>query len=114
MSTLILRHLTGSRANRVDEIPGDTPVTIRFGRDPSLEIDYDPDVDDLVSRHHAELICDPAEVQRYVLVDLRSSNGTFVNGQRVIEPMDLTVGDRVQLGKNGPEFVFDLEPRGAP
>lgn len=47
-----------------------------------------------VSRHHAEL--ERAE-NSYLLVDLNSSNGTFVNGRRV-ERHRLATGDQVQMG----------------
>ncbi len=35
---------------------------------------------------------------RYVLADEKATNGTFVNGVRVTEPVALSDGDRVQLG----------------
>jgi hypothetical protein len=50
--------------------------------------------DDTVSRRHAEL---RAEDGRWLLRDLGSSNGTWVNGRRVIEA-EVRPGDLVQLG----------------
>ena len=50
--------------------------------------------DDTVSRRHAEL---HAEEGRWLLRDLGSSNGTWVNGRRVIEA-EVRPGDLVQLG----------------
>lgn len=47
-----------------------------------------------VSRRHAELV--PHE-RTFVLNDLSSSNGTFVNGRR-IETCELNSGDQVQMG----------------
>jgi diguanylate cyclase (GGDEF)-like protein len=35
---------------------------------------------------------------RYVLADENATNGTFVNGARVVDPIPLSDGDRVQLG----------------
>ena len=50
--------------------------------------------DQEVSRHHAEL---RQSEQGYLLVDLQSSNGTFVNGRRV-DQRTLATGDRLELG----------------
>ena len=66
--------------------------TMRIGRDSRCEIHFD---DTETSRKHAEI-----EVvgDSYVLTDLKSSNGTIVNGQ-TIETKILLDGDRVQIGK---------------
>ena len=50
--------------------------------------------DDTVSRRHAELRFDDG---RWMLRDLGSSNGTWVNGRRVLEA-EVAPGDEVQLG----------------
>lgn len=50
--------------------------------------------DDLISRHHAVLIRVNGE---FLLRDLNSANGTFLNGQPVKES-HLKVGDRIRLG----------------
>lgn len=47
-----------------------------------------------VSRHHARLRW---EAGQYVLEDLGSKNGVFVNGQRVVKPRPLHDGDQIQL-----------------
>jgi DNA-binding response OmpR family regulator len=47
-----------------------------------------------VSRHHAEV---RREGTRYVLHDLGSKNGLFLNGKPVVEPQPLENGDRIQL-----------------
>ncbi len=57
--------------------------------------DNDVIVDDRwVSRHHARI---RREGERYVLEDLDSKNGTFVNGQRIGGPTVLNDGDEVQV-----------------
>lgn len=48
-----------------------------------------------VSRHHARLTL---QGNAYVLEDLGSTNGTFVNGRRVSGPVTLSAGDMVGLG----------------
>lgn len=50
---------------------------------------------DFISNFHAELLKQPGG--SYDLVDLKSSNGTFVNGQR-IERCRLKSGDRITFG----------------
>ena len=60
-------------------------------------------VDPGVSRHHAEIRVEDGEV---VLVDLGSTNGTFVNGQPV-RRVPLTDGTRVTLGRTTLVFRRD-------
>ena len=52
-------------------------------------------VETAVSRRHA---CFSLTAQGYVIDDLGSSNGTFVNGVRISGPTVINVGDRVQIG----------------
>ena len=65
---------------------------VRVGRDSNNELQLH---DSEVSRFHAEL--QPAE-GGFKVVDLGSSNGTFVNGERITS-VALSSGDRIQLGK---------------
>ena len=64
---------------------------VGLGRDASNAVQLH---DTEVSRHHAEL---RREGNEYWLVDLDSSNGTFVNGQRV-RSHQVASGDHVQVG----------------
>lgn len=50
-----------------------------------------------VSRQHARLTRTPGG---YVLEDLGSTNGTFVNGERLVAPRVLNPGDLVAFGEN--------------
>jgi predicted component of type VI protein secretion system len=58
-----------------------------------------------VSRRHARLVRHGREV---TIEDLGSSNGTFVNGERLSAPRALRDQDRVQLG--AVEMVFVMPP----
>ena len=71
-----------------------TQQRVRIGRDGDNDIPVD---DLLVSRHHAELERTPDG--RFVLIDLNSANGTFVNGQR-ISRAQLTDEDYVTIGRH--------------
>ncbi len=75
------------------------PLTI-LGRGTDCDLRL---VDPGVSRHHAELRVEDGEV---VLVDLGSTNGTFVNGQPV-RRVALTDGTRVTLGRTTLVFRRD-------
>ena len=64
----------------------------RFGRDSDNDLQLH---DSEVSRFHAELQPDGDGLK---VVDLGSSNGTFVNGERT-SSVRLSSGDRIQMGK---------------
>ncbi|MBP7689735.1 MAG: FHA domain-containing protein [Thermoflexales bacterium] len=65
--------------------------TLTIGRDPGCDLTLDSP---LVSRHHARL---ERTGPTHTLIDLGSTNGTFVNSQR-IDRHTLRAGDIVQLG----------------
>lgn len=80
-------------------VPLAGPVT-RLGRGPEADVRLH---DTGVSRLHAEIRVEGAEV---VLVDLRSTNGTTVNGRRVATS-PLADGDRLGLGSTALVFRRD-------
>ena len=61
------------------------------------------DRDNLTSRHHAVL---KHEGNRYLLFDLRSANGVFVNGQKIMveNEYELLDGDHISIGNY--ELIF--------
>ncbi len=65
-----------------------------MGRDVTNDISLG---DSEVSRQHARLTRTPGG---YVLEDLGSTNGSFVNGERLIAPRVLASGDLLGLGEN--------------
>jgi S1-C subfamily serine protease len=113
MERIVLKHLSGSKANQVEEFPLNHVKELVLGRDPSSTVKYDPDRDDLVGRQHAKISQDPNDPLQFNISDMNSRNGTFVNRQRIVGTSRINPGDVVQLGPGGPEFVFDLEPRPA-
>ena len=82
-------------------------ATTTVGREPDNEVVVSQPG---VSRNHARIV--QAE-GGYLLSDLGSSNGTFVNDQRVMdEAYLLQDGDRIRLGSIELSFVFRLAPEG--
>jgi pSer/pThr/pTyr-binding forkhead associated (FHA) protein len=77
------------------QLPRAGSVVLGRSRDCELRLG---DVD--TSRRHAKIVC---EGGRFVLHDLASTNGTFVNGERV-ERRELQPGDRLQIGANTVTF----------
>ncbi len=108
---MLIKHLSGSKANQVEEFAIKHHNELIFGRDVSATVKYDPDRDDLVGRQHAKISPDPNDPNSFLVTDLNSTNGTFLNKQRLNGTMKLQPGDMVQFGPGGPEFQFDVEPR---
>src|SRR5579863_2775924 len=65
----------------------------RFGRSDGNDVVLESES---VSRNHAMVY--PSDSGVYHINDLGSSNGTFVNGYRVVSPTALKNGDRVTFG----------------
>jgi type II secretory pathway predicted ATPase ExeA len=87
----------GHRGHRVGEVAlSDGHYVI--GRDPSCEIRVD---DKFFSRRHAAI---SREDGQWVLLDLGSTNGTWVRGQRVRKCV-LTHGDEIEIGKHRLVFL---------
>jgi pSer/pThr/pTyr-binding forkhead associated (FHA) protein len=74
-----------------------SPITL--GRAPESDIQLDVR---WVSRTHARI---RMEGHQYLIEDVGSKNGVFVNGQRVTGPRPLEDGDRVQIAP-GVELIF--------
>src|SRR5262245_8551814 len=111
MERIVLRHLSGSKANQVEEFPLSHFKEVSIGRDPLSTVKYNPDRDDLVGRLHAKITQDPGDPSQFLVTDLNSRNARYVNKQRIVGPARLVAGDLVQFGAGGPEFQFDTEPR---
>lgn len=108
---IVIRHLEGSLANQINEFPLERFESVTFGRTAASSVQYDPDLDDLVSRQHARIEQADEDPTQFTITDLDSRNGTFVNGQKIIGLARIVPGDVIQLGKDGPQFQFDLDPR---
>jgi serine/threonine-protein kinase len=87
------------------------PQVVIVGRDPDCDIQLPPDEDHRdISRHHCMLAIEPPSVS---VLDLGSTNGTYLNGQKVVRQKssrrtegtpprraELHTGDIVRLGNS--------------
>jgi len=80
-------------------------VRIRLGRGRECEIQPVDPSDTIVSRIHAELTVGASG--GLMVRDLDSTNGTFVNDERVTEPIPIRLGDRLMLGQGGPVLIVE-------
>lgn len=71
------------------------------GADVSILLD-----DNKIGRNHSTVKYekDSTGSPQFVLYDLASTNGTFVNGKKIVSPTPLQDGDRIQVGDT--ELVF--------
>jgi hypothetical protein len=87
----------GSQAGLSAELAGGM-VMIGRGADCQLILD-----DDYVSTRHARVV---ATANGIYVEDLGSTNGSYVNGQRITAPTTITLADSVRIGKT----MLRLEP----
>ncbi len=104
-SMIRLHQCFGAHAGRRLELAGER---IRFGRLPENEVAFDPHADLDASGRHAEIVFEGGE---YVLVDVGSRNGTFVDGLRV-ERVVLRGGEEIEFGAGGPRIRVEIPADG--
>ena len=84
---------------QVSDVDGEHNVPLgdgrawKIGRHETCEVKFESNV---VSRQHAMLQRDDGG--EFILIDLGSRNGSFVNGQRVAVPVALHNGDEISVG----------------
>jgi serine protease Do len=110
---IVIRHLSGSKVNQIDQFDLAGLQEITLGRDPKSTVAYDVARDDAVSRRHAVIRIKNDKELYFRLADLNSSNGTMLNGERIGGEVELLPEDIIELGSGGPRFTFDVQPRPA-
>jgi predicted component of type VI protein secretion system len=65
--------------------------------------------DSHMSRHHAAI--QHIDNQGFYLIDFNSTNGSFVNGDRAVQPIKLKDGDRIRLGNMTFDFFLNYTCR---
>ena len=100
--TIELRILSGSRTGQRERFDK-SPVTV--GRHPLSDLKFHPNADLDVSARHAEL---RAVDGAWTVSDQGSTNGTFVNGERIAGQRRLSSGDTLGLGAKGPQIQVHI------
>jgi S1-C subfamily serine protease len=98
------RFLSGARTGQVETF---RKAYIGLGRHPLSDVRFDVERDLDVSVRHASII---RHGEAFVLRDVGSTNGTFVNGQRIAGDVTLNDGDVIAFGQNGPAVEFRVLP----
>lgn len=96
-----LHQIFGAHAGRVVTFDG---VVIKIGRHPTSDFAFDAFADIDASARHAEI---RLEQNGYVVVDVGSRNGTWVNGQRVSRQV-LATGDDIEFARGGPRVRVEV------
>lgn len=99
---LRLRYLSGSLQGKAWR---SAKTLVRIGRAPDCDVRFDKVRDPKVSNHHAEIMLEDGA---YYVVDVGSTNGTLVNGRRVVKHK-LNAKDQLTFGQGGPEAEFTFE-----
>ena len=96
------KFLSGARAGQLEAF---RKGYIGLGRHPLSDVRFDAERDLDVSSRHAAIV---RKTEGFVLQDLGSKNGTFVNGTRITGDAVLKGGDVIGFGANGPALEFQV------
>src|ERR1700733_13355099 len=110
-SQVIIRHVSGAKANRIEHFRLDGLDELTIGRAAAATINFDGQVHDTVSRRHACIRIRKGHPLGFTITDLGSCNGVRVNGEPITGERELSLDDTVELGAGGPSFRFDVQPR---
>src|SRR4028119_226465 len=81
---------------------------VAIGRDRNCQITLESIAHGMVSRRHATVRpLTQGTLTRWEICDLNSANGTYINGKKLQGCQTLETGDRISLGLDGPEFIFE-------
>ncbi|GCA75054.1 hypothetical protein MiTe_01883 [Microcystis aeruginosa NIES-2520] len=88
-----------------------TNQSIVIGREPNCQIVLNSTNYPGVSSRHLEIrpVMPSGSPPSWQICDLGSSNGTYINNQRLQGCRTLQLGDRISLGQQGVEFVFECQ-----
>ena len=96
--------LSGARSGQVERF---RKTYIGLGRHPLSDVRFDVERDLDVSSRHAGIV---RHDDSFIVRDLGSTNGTFVNGTRISGDALLADGDVIRLGQDGPAVEFHILP----
>lgn len=99
---LLLTVKSGSLAGRTYQL---NKGFLTVGRGEYCAVRFDPLTERIASKQHAYIEAKP---DGFYLTDNQSSNGTFLNSQK-IQSAKLNSGDRIQFGRNGVAAIVNLQ-----
>jgi S1-C subfamily serine protease len=97
-----LRIVSGARSGHRDVFD---KSYIGIGRHPLSDLRFDAENDLDASTRHAAIV---KTGTTFVLRDLGSTNGTYVNGEKLVGERTLNDGDALRFGVHGPEVSFHI------
>ena len=98
----ILEHKNNSKYHKIGESQEIIVDQIEIGRDPKCQVLFD-ETFKTVSRRHAAIV---KTADTWKLVQLSTTNPTFLNGEKVEREWHLQNGDEIQLSYGGPKLGF--------
>ena len=98
----ILEHKVSSKYHKQGESQEIIVDTVELGRDSRCQVRFDENFP-TVSRRHAAIV---KEGDNWKLVQLSTTNTTFLNGKPIKDEWYLQNGDEIQLSINGPKMGF--------
>lgn len=99
---LFLKFQSGSLGGKTFELSNGF---LTIGRDENCNVRFDPQIETIVSKKHAYV---EAKAEGFYLVDNQSTNGTFLNGQK-IQNARINSGDTIHFGRNGIQAAVLIE-----
>ncbi len=100
---IVLTFRSGARAGQSETLA--LPY-IQIGRHPQCDVRFDSERDLDVSARHAAIV---RSGELYLLRDLGSTNGTWINGERLGADHVLAHGDVIRFGREGPALEVRLQ-----
>jgi serine protease Do len=98
----IFVHLSGSKRGKTESFK-DSKISV--GTDPSCNLSFNQSIDKNTASVHAEINLQECD---YILKDLGSAKGTFVNNRQIKEVV-IHDGDLIEYGENGPRIRFRIK-----
>ena len=98
----MLEHQVSSQFHQAGEIQFINKESVDLGRDPVCAVRFD-DSFSTVSRRHASIT---KAGEQWKIVQVSTTNPTFVNGQKVVKEQILQNGDEIRLAGGGPRLKF--------
>jgi len=98
LSKIVLRHVAGIKKGQIETLAFVDDEEITLGREVGSKVQFDPEREITVSRKHA-LIKASNNGTTFTLSDRGSTHGTFLNGKRILHPVEIAPERDAGAGK---------------